>query len=434
MTAETPGTDHTAGNRRTIDRRAFLARGLAFVAVGSAMPAAFVRAVSAEELTGPARAAAGGSDRRALVIVQLGGGNDGLNTLVPYADGSYFDSRGKLAITPETALPLNDRIALNPALAGMRDLYDRGDLAIVEGVGYPDPNRSHFRSMEIWHTASTENSVSTGWLGRLLDVTAGDHDSRWRAANVGASAPLALTAGDSFVPSLESVPAYVLQGDRRLRGSREAEQRLTDWVHIYAQQAAAGGRLALISETGLDAYHSTVDLGEEVDDYVPQVAYSDSPLGKALLTCAQLIGSSIGTNVCYVTTGGFDSHAAQDRSHPRLLSGISDALVAFQDDLRAQGSERDVATFVWTEFGRRVRANGSSGTDHGTASPAFLLGGAVNGGLYGEPSSLDRLDDNGDLRYTTDFRSIYSSVIEQWLGADPVGVLGDRYPQLPLFG
>ena len=411
-------------------RRRFLARGLAFVATGAVMPAAFVRAVFAEM---PAASGAGDAARRTLVVLQLGGGNDGLNTLIPYADGGYYDARQQLAVNPEAVLQLDDRIGLHPNLAGLKELYDSGVMAVVEGVGYPNPNRSHFRSMEIWHTASTAADVYTGWLGRLLDATHHDRDSRWKAANVGAAAPLSLATEKTFVPSLHSVPAYVLQVDPRLAGSPAADRRITDWASLYARQAAFGGKLALVSETGLDAYRSTVDLAADVSDYAPRAQYPQSPLGDALQTCAQLAASNLGTGICYVTTGGFDSHAAQDRTHPRLLASVSDALLAFRRDLEGHGIADEVATLVWTEFGRRFRENGSGGTDHGTAGPLFLIGGGVRGGLYGEPAPLDSLDDNGDLRFTTDFRSVYASVLEQWFQIEHSDVLDGAYPQLPLF-
>ena len=414
-----------------LDRRRFIARGLAFVAVGAAMPAAFVRATFAEAAAAPA---APWSARRTLVVLQLGGGNDGLNTVVPYADGAYYDARGKLAIRPEAVLRLDERVGLHPSLAGLKQLYDRGAVAIVQGAGYPKPNRSHFRSMEIWHTASTATGVSDGWLGRLLDVTGAEQDSEWRAANVGACAPLALTADHAFVPSLESVPAYVLQRDPSLKRSPLADRRVADWAQLYAQQAARGGALALISDTGLKAYRSTLDLAIGTDGtYDARATYPKTPLGNALQTCAQLIISNLGTGICYVTVGGFDSHAAQDSTQPQLLTAWSDALLAFRNDLDAHALGDDVTTLVWTEFGRRVRPNGSAGTDHGTAGPLFVVGGGVRGGLYGEPPPLRSLDDNGDLRFTTDFRSVYATLLEDWFAVDSADVLGARYPLLPLF-
>ena len=210
-----------------VSRRTFISKSLAIVGLSAVMPAAFVRAVFAEEPIGsPAPlASTAGQAGRTFVIVQLAGGNDGLNTLVPYADGAYYDARPGLAVNPEAALHLDDRVALHPNLGGLKRLFDSGRLAIVQGAGYPEPNRSHFRSMEIWHTASTASDVHDGWLGRLLDVTKQESSALWRAANVGAAAPLSLASQRSFVPSLDSVPAYVLQTDPRL--PLQSDRRLT---------------------------------------------------------------------------------------------------------------------------------------------------------------------------------------------------------------
>ena len=414
----------------SIGRRAFISKSLAIVGFGAAMPAAFVRAVFAEEPLAPLSASASGGGRT-LVVVQLAGGNDGLNTLIPYADGAYYDARPELAINPEAVLQLDERVALHPNLEGMKALFDSGNLAIVEGAGYPDPNRSHFRSMEIWHTASTRADEHTGWLGRLLDSTREESSALWRAANVGAAAPLSLGNESSFVPSLASVPAYVLQTDPA--HPLQSDRRVVDWGRLYAQQASLGGALSLISETGLQAYQSTIDLQADVGDYEPAVEYPESPLAQGLQTCAQLISSNLGTGLCYVTTGGFDSHANQDGTHPELLSSIDGALAAFQADIEAQGHADRTSLLMWTEFGRRVRENGSGGTDHGSAGPIWLLGSSVAGGLHGEPPPIDALDANGDLRFSTDFRSVYASVLEQWLGVDSRDVLEGVYPQLPLF-
>ena len=281
-------------------RRRFLARGLAFVATGAVMPAAFVRAVFAEA---PPASSASNATRRTLVVLQLGGGNDGLNTLIPYADGAYYDARRELAVNPEAVLHLDGRIGLHPNLAGLKELYDPGVMAIVEGVGYPIRTGRTSAPWRYGTPRSTAADVYTGWLGRLLDATHHEQDSRWKAANVGAAAPLSLTTEETFVPSLRSVPAYVLQVDPRLAGSPAADRRVTDWARLYARQAAFGGKLALVSETGLDAYRSTVDLAAEVSDYAPRAEYPHSPLGDALQTCAQLAVSNLGTGICYVTTG-----------------------------------------------------------------------------------------------------------------------------------
>lgn len=411
---------------RPLSRRGFITKGLAFVSVGAFMPAAFVRAAFAEG-TPPGVE----SKRRTLVVLQLGGANDGLNTVIPYTDGAYYDARPRIAVNPEAALHLDDRLALHPALTGLKALYDRGQVAIVQGVGYPHPNRSHFRSMEIWHTGSLGEHEPTGWLGRLLDATRHEQHSLWRAADIGAELPLSLSAAESFVPALASIPTYALRMDPGARGQQD--RRVTDWVRLCATQAALGGALALVSETGAQAYQSTVDLSRETRGYTAQATYPASAIGSALQTCAQLITSNLGTGVCYVTTGGFDSHAAQNRTQPNLLQGVSEAIAAFYADLGGRGIESDVATLVWTEFGRRVHQNASDGTDHGTATPVFLIGGGVRGGLHGETPSLRDLDENGDLKFNTDFRSVYASVLSQWFHVAPSDVLRESFPELRLF-
>lgn len=428
---------------RTVDRRTLIRRGLAFVGVSAMMPPAFLRAVFDDASPASTANALDPSlfappRRRVLVVLQIAGGNDGLNTVVPYTDGAYYDARPELAIAPEVVLPLDDRTALHPGLAGVKTLYDRGDAAIVLGAGYPHPNRSHFASMDVWHTASTGGLSDTGWLGRLLDATRHEQDSLWRAANVGAAAPRSLMSHDSFVPSLSSVPAYVVQTDPR--HPAEGDRRLTAWLQLYSHQAAAlatqaeyGGQLALVSETGLQAYQSTIELDAATSDYAPAVDYPDTPLARALQTAAELVSSEAGTGIVYVTTGGFDTHAAQAAQHAALLQTLGDAVLAFHDDLRAHGMSDDVTTLAWTEFGRRVRENGSDGTDHGTAGPLFLFGGAVRGGLHGEQPSVRNLDANGDLEFSVDFRSVYASVISQLFDTDPSDVLDGRFEELPLF-
>ncbi len=450
---------------RTIDRRTLIRRGIAFVTAGglaAAMPPAFLR-VAVDEGSRPGKQLAGWpqdedaldaalpstgvtqpppASQRVFVIVQLAGGNDGLNTVIPYTDGAYFDARRDLALDPESLLHLDDRFALHPSLSGLQEVWDRGQLAIVQGVGYPDPNRSHFRSMDIWHTASMAEHSETGWLGRLLDATAHEGDSLWRATNVGVAAPRSLAANEAFVPSLGSVPSYVLSTDPRFPA--EEDRRVQHWLQLYASQAAElatqaeyGGQLAFVSDTGLQAYDSTVALEAEAGDYIAAVDYPETPLAQALQTVAQLASSNLGTMICYVTTGGFDTHAGQANMQERLLQTLGDALLAFSNDLAGHALSEAVTTMVWTEFGRRVGENGSGGTDHGTAGPAFLLGGSVRGGsvrggFHGEPASVAALDGNGDLKFTTDFRSIYASVIERWFEADPADVLDGRYPTLPL--
>ena len=425
---------------RPIDRRSLIRKGIAFVGASALVPPAYLRAVFDEHSASTADAATlPPAQRKILVVLQLAGGNDGLNTVIPVGDRSYYDARPTLAIKADTALPLDRGLALHPAMTGMKTLYNRGQLGVVLGVGYPDPNRSHFRSMDIWHSASFEERSESGWLGRLLDVTRQEQQSLWRAVNIGEEQPASLDSKSSFVPSLGSVPAYVLQTDARFPA--EGTRRTQNFVQLYARQsealarqAAYGGQLAFVSKTGLQAYRSTVDLQKTVSEYKPRATYPNTPLGSALLTTAQLVASTnLGTGVCYVTTGGFDTHAGQWGAQNNLLGTVSNALLAFYDDLNAQGLGEAVTTVVWTEFGRRVKENGSRGTDHGTAGPMFVVGGGVKPGLHGEQPAVGATDADGDLKYSTDFRSVYASVIAQRFGVDPKDVLGASFPTLPLF-
>lgn len=419
-----------------VTRRGFITRGMAVVGIGSALPAAFVRSAFAEGA--PAGSA---TKRRVMVVLQLGGANDGLNTVIPYTEGAYFDARPRIAVKAENVLRLNDRLGLAPELGAIKSMYDRGQVAIVQGVGYPQPNRSHFRSMEIWHTASLREGEDTGWLGRLLDATHYEQQSLWRAANVGSEIPESLRTaegtgtslgGRTFVPSINSVGSYGLQMDPGARG--QATRRTTDLVRLYAEQAAMGGALAFVSKTASEAYESTVQLKGATSTYQPLATYPNNALATALKTSAQLITSNLGTGICYVTTGGFDTHSGQAGTQPGLLRAVSESVAAFYADLAARGMDSDVVTLMWTEFGRRVRENGSGGTDHGTATPVFLFGGGVRGGLYGETPSLRDLDENGDLKFNTDFRAVYATLLSRWFNTDPKDVIGAPYRDLGFLG
>ncbi len=426
---------------RPIDRRSFIKGGMAFVSAASVMPPAFLRAtfddnsVPISDVTTETAASIG---RRVMVVLQLAGGNDGLNTVIPLNDRGYFTARPGLAVNPESTLALGSGLALNGVMGGMKGLWDQGRMAAILGAGYPKPNRSHFRAMDIWHTASTTEDHGTGWIGRLLDATAHEQHSAWRAANIGNELPRSLFADSVFVPSLSSIPAYVLSTDRRF--PRDATRRLEAFAQInarYAEDAAVqaeyGGALAFVSQTGFEAYQSSVMLQAEAKEYVAKAPYPNTPLAQALKTGASLIMSRLGTGVLYVTTGGFDTHSGQTGTQNQLLQTVSDAVGAFYADLAAQGAADDVATVMWTEFGRRIKENGSGGTDHGTSTPMFVLGGGVKPGLYGDQPSTASPDSGGDLKYTTDFRSVYASIIEQRFGVASKDVLGQSYPTLPLF-
>ena len=426
---------------RPIDRRSFIKGGMAFVSAASVMPPAFLRATFDDNsipIADVTKETAASIGRRVLVVLQLAGGNDGLNTVIPLNDRGYFNARPGLAQNPESTLPIANGMAFNSVMTGMKGLWDQRRMAVVLGVGYPNPNRSHFRAMDIWHTASTTNVTGNGWIGRLMDATTHETDSAWRVANIGNELPRSLFADSVFVPSLSSIPAYVLSTDRKF--AKEGDRRLQTFAKInarYAQDAAVqaeyGGALAFVSQTGFEAYQSTAMLQTDATSYTPKAPYPNTPLSQAFKTAATLIMSRLGTGVVYITTGGFDTHSGQGATQTRLLQTVSDAVAAFYADLAAQKAADDVSTVMWTEFGRRIKENGSGGTDHGTASPMFVIGGGVKPGLFGDQPSTASPDSGGDLKYTTDFRSVYASIIEQRFGVASKDVLGQSYPSLPIF-
>jgi uncharacterized protein (DUF1501 family) len=357
---------------------------------------------------------------RTLVLVTLYGGNDGLNTVIPYADPAYRDARPELAYPAEAVKRLDDAFGLNPALTGLHRLYGEGRLAVVRGVGYPKPDRSHFRSMDIWHTAQPERPGTTGWLGRWLD-------------HAGADPRLAV----SFEPALPPL----LAGDRGAGASvpvteRTAGKGLADPTLAALAAAAPGESPARARAAACFADLRAVDEmihrvrdadapeQDSVDDAAPATATGGArtPLDAQLDLVAQCVEAQVSTRVFSVSLGGFDTHADEKQLQEVLLGQLDRALSRFADRMARTEAGRKVVVAVYSEFGRRVRANGSDGTDHGTASNVLLLGTAVRGGLHGTPPSLTDLDD-GDLKFTTDFRDVYATLLDDVLDTDPGAVL-----------
>ena len=415
-----------------MNRREMLSRGVAFVVAGAAMPAVFVRAVYAADNNGSA--AASTNKNRTLVVLQMAGGNDGLNTVVPFADPQYYKFRGAgLSIAEAATLKLNSRIGLHPAMSGLKTIWDRGQLGIVEGVGYPNANLSHFRSMQIWHSAEPAKLKNTGWLGGYLDATYSESNTEWRAVNVGSGQlPVSLLASGSFVPSIDSIAGYQIRTDAN--NPKDHSNKMRAWAAMYAQAAAQPGLMAFLGSAGTDTYKSSLDLQKYAAGYVPKATYPRTALGNALKLVAELVTSTLGTGIAYVSTGGFDTHAGQPTEHARLLGELSAALAAFYSDIEAQGALDSTVLMTWSEFGRRVQVNGSTGTDHGTAAPLFVMGGPVKGGTYGAPASLTSLDRDGNMKFTTDFRQVYATILEDWLQADSKEVLGSTFNKLAFIG
>jgi uncharacterized protein (DUF1501 family) len=367
---------------------------------------------------------AGGKDT-ILVVVQLTGGNDGLNTVVPYNHDEYRKARPKLAIPAKDVLKINDMIGLHPSARGFSDLLEAGKLAVVQGVGYPNPNRSHFESMDVWHTCQRKgNPRSTGWLGRFLDASREAADVDAPAIHVGfEKQPLALAAENVRVPSFGSPESFRLQdgGSRRLR----------DAICALANrdQGPADPLLGFLQSSTTSALAASERIAEALHDYRTQVTYPESQLATRLKSVAQLIDAGLKTRIYYVELDGFDTHSQQAAAHAALLRQLGGAVRAFIKDVAHHGHGDRTLVMSFSEFGRRVAENASAGTDHGAAAPMFLAGSRVRAGLVGEHPSLNDLDD-GDVKFHTDFRQVYATLLERWLGWSSASVLGGEFKSI----
>jgi uncharacterized protein (DUF1501 family) len=386
---------------------------------------------------GPASPAAPATDRDGiLVMVTLYGGNDGLNTLVPYEAGQYLGGRSAIGYKPEEVIPLGDGLGLQPDLKGLKRLWDEKRLAVVRGVGYPNPNRSHFRSMDIWQTASPENGVVTGWLGRWLDATG---DDPLRAVAVGTAVPRLLggerTAGSSVPVGSLSLPG----GAAVASGFAALSTPVADGSGLANRVAQTGADLlkvnreisSMLATQPADAGAGTAGLDGSGDGNGAAGRYGGGTLGSQLGLVARLVKAGSPTRAYSVSLGGFDTHANEKDTHARLMGELDAAVTGFFDDL-GHGPQADKVVLVaYSEFGRRVAANASNGTDHGTAGPVFVAGPRVKGGtFYGDEPSLADLD-AGDLKFTTDFRSVYATLLGEVIGVDPKVALPKPFPTLP---
>lgn len=398
--------------------------------VGSALSVAFLggnasRALAQVASAAPAVPAFARPDN-VLVVVQMAGGNDGLNTVIPYSDDAYHRVRPAIAIPANQVLRLDGRIGFNPALKGLNELYRRGQVGVVQGVGYPNPNRSHFEATQIWETASPERPQQYGWLGRYLDkryAQGAKPGSLFEAVSLGDILPAALVASHVEVPAIGALGAFGYNTGRDLASKQSAG------VLYDGATAGQSPYLALIAETARDAYHGGEVLRAQTATFANKATYANNGFAQQLALAAKLIGSTAGSKIVFVSIGSFDTHAGQRGQQDRLLGYLGDGLLAFYTDLAAHGLADHVLTLTFSEFGRRVAQNASNGTDHGTAMPLFLVGGGVKGGIYGDHPSLTELD-HGDLAFATDFRAVYATVIRRWLGRDPSEIIGGDYPLL----
>lgn len=393
-----------------LNRRRFL---IASAGVGAAGLLSATAAVTLPELRRAAtdRPLADGSG--ILVIVTLYGGNDGINTLIPYGDNAYHDARPELAYSAEAVLALDDRLGLNPACKGMASMWSDDTLAVVRGVSYPQPDHSHFRSMDIWQTASPTEPVSTGWIGRWLDATG---DDPLRAVNIGPVLP-PMAVGEKATAA-----ALSTSGSSSSNGGLAATLTALGADDPHDSAAMSMVCAAYRATQTTDATFAPV-LAEATPDGPSAGAAKPNSLTAQLNTVANCVKAGVPTRVYMVELGGFDTHADERSTQQRLLGSLDDALTTFLRDMASDPRGKNVVVMAYSEFGRRVAANASQGTDHGTAGPVFIAGAPVKGGFYGDEPSLTDLDD-GDLKPTTDFRDIYHTLLSRTVGADPAPAVG----------
>lgn len=362
-----------------------------------------------------------------LVVVQLTGGNDGLNTVIPYKDAEYPKLRPTLKVPADQVKKLNDAVGLHPAMTELAELYQQGALSVIQGVGYPNPDQSHFRSMDIWQAASTQETLTEGWIGKALKSL---NAPAFHIAGGNESSPLALAGAPVRVPSITSLEDYRLKMSAANRADYQQQRAI-----IENATQASGGRselLDFVRRTAMSTYASSQRLEEIGKNYQPKAPYPSSGLANRLKIAAQLIDAGIGARIFYVSIDGFDTHANQAAAHPNLLSQVSDSIAAFYKDVAARGHQQRVCIMTFSEFGRRARENGSRGTDHGSAAPMFLVGGKIRGGVLGEHPSLTKLE-AGNLKHSIDFRQVYAAILETWLGVDSQAVLGGKFEPVRVF-
>jgi uncharacterized protein (DUF1501 family) len=411
-----------------LTRRGFIKESLALVSVGAAVPGVFGRAVIASAAERYNLSTTG----KTLIVIQLAGGYDGLNMVVPYRDPEYRKLRANLGVPEAELLPLDDRMAFHPAMAPMKGLFDSKKLAVVHGAGYPNPDFSHFKAMDIWQTADPTGQLRSGWLGRYFDSLTDGEAHPLAGVSVGKTVAKAFNSPETTIAAVDSAETFHLDA---ASGDPSPDRRQASLLQLYdAYRPAATSYAALLDTTLDNAMASSADLASFHETYKPAATYPQSTLASGLQLLAELIDSGGGPSplrVGHVTLGGFDTHTNEAAALQTLLTTVSEALAAFQQDIEAHGHADDVLTLVWSEFGRRPQENAQAGTDHGSCLPIFLMGSKVNGGQHGEPSSLSNLD-NGNQRYTTDFRSVYATILESWLQAPSDAVLGGRFDPLPL--
>ena len=367
-----------------------------------------------------------------LVIVQLSGGNDFMNTVIPYTNPVYYDNRKLVYVPQEDAIPIDDTLAFHPEMSAFKGMYDRGMVGIVQGIGYPNSNRSHFRGMDIWHTCEPDKVETIGWVGRTLKELDPDGENPLAGINFGVGLPRAMAMPGVPVTSVANLDNYGLMTGIDAQDQRD--QALDIFKQMYGPAIGSGPVMEYLSRTGQDVLTGADILKSVPDQYQSTVEYADNGIAKSLRDIARVHTSDLGTRIFYTQHGGYDTHANELPTHPKLIGDLSGAIYDFFADLEEHDADDNVVMLVFTEFGRRMYDNGS-GTDHGSGGGAFLVGKPVEGGLYSEYPSLERSQwvKGEDLAHTIDYRGIYGTLLEQWLSVEAAPIVNGHYEQINPF-
>lgn len=406
----------------TTTRRDFL-KTSSLIALGTGAPLFLGRT----GLAAPSSDRPGGK-QTILVVVELTGGNDGLNTVIPFKDPLYAQYRPTLKQPVNQVRKINDDLALHPSMSELADLFAKGELCVVQGVGYPNPDQSHFRSMDIWHAAGLDKQLTEGWLGKALKHMPACPNFHLKTDND--DSPLAYNGAPAKVPSINNLEDYQLHLAALSNADRKAQRDLIE--SSVKSPASKPGLLDFVKKTASSTYDSSRRLQEIGKNYEPKATYPQTSLANRLKLAAQLIDADLGARLFYVRLDGFDTHSSQAAQHAVLLQQVSQAIAAFYKDVSARGHKDRLTIMTFSEFGRRAKENGSKGTDHGSAAPMFLVGGKVKGGVVGAHPRLDRLE-MGNLVHHTDFRQVYAAVLDKWLGVSSKEVLGSDFKAVEVF-
>ena len=364
-----------------------------------------------------------------LVILQLTGANDYLNTIVPYTNGLYWDNRPKVNIPEDLVVPIDDELAFRSDMDSFKGLYDQGKLAIINGIGFEDSRRSHFRAMDIWHTCEPDKIGIDGWVAKVIRDLDPGGENVLKGVNFGQGLPRAMTMRGVSVTSVNHLATYGVFSSVR-SSEQERAQLLDSFARMYAPAIGTGPTMEYLGQTGLDALKGADIIKVAPELYSSTVEYGNTAISTALKDVAQVHLAGLGTQVFYTSYGPFDTHFNQSGSHAKLWIDVSEAVDGFFADLREHDAGENVVMMVFSEFGRRVRDNGT-GTDHGAAGVAFAIGDRVKGGMYGAYPSLKPEDlTQGDLAPSYDFRGFYSTLVDKWLGLDPVPIVGGQFEQM----